>query len=144
MHTWRIPIGFLVAPIAPCYIGAMVLGDPDIQSAWRIALLMIFVCWLVSFLVALPAYLVLQRSGYVSLAKAVAAGFLIALSVSLVVFLLPSGPGDYAGGSAGPTMVAGHLTALGWRNALEGSLATGGLGAAVGAVFWLAACWKLR
>ena len=142
MRAWRIPVGFLVAPIAPCFIGAMALGEPDIQRAWRIAPFMIFVCWLISFLIALPMYLVLQRSGYVSLVKAVVAGLLIALTVSLVAVLLPSGPGDYASGSAGPTMVGGHLTALGWRNALEGCLATGGLGAAIGIVFWLVACWK--
>lgn len=144
MRSWRIPAGFLVAPIAPCFIGAMALSERDIQSAWRVALLMIFVCWFISFLMALPAYLALQRGGYVSLPKAVAAGFLLALSVSLIIFLLPSGPDDYASGPAGPTMVGGHLTALGWRNAMEESLAAGGLGAAIGLVFWLVACWKLR
>lgn len=142
MRAWRVPVGFLVAPIAPCFIGAMALSD--IQRTWRIAPFMIIVCWLISFLIAMPTYLVLQRGGYVTLLKALVSGFLIALSVSLATVLLPSGPGDYASDSTGPTMVAGHLTALGWQNALQGCLATGGLGAAIGVVFWLVACWKSR
>jgi hypothetical protein len=92
-----------------------------------------------------PAYLVLQRSGHVSIAQSLLAGFSIAFSMSLIVVLLgPNGPGNYAMDSGGSIMIDGHLTAHGWWKVSGGCLETGALGTAIGLFFWLIAYWLPR
>jgi len=76
---------------------------------------------LASFLFALPAYLALQRSGYVTVTQSIVAGFVIPSLLGAVLALLPGARGSYAADSGGVTMVDGHLTAHGRRSRLEGA-----------------------
>jgi hypothetical protein len=141
--AWRIASGFVAAPIVPCIGGAIVMSYSTPEHIWQFAELMIFVSWFISLFVAVPTYLILQRSAYVSLQKSLLAGFLIGCLISLIMVLLPRDPHDYVGGTGGPIMIGGHWTARGWAQVLEGCLEVGALGAAISLFFWVIACWKL-
>lgn len=124
----RVIIGFVVGPVLPCLLAQIFFGHASWGEALRGAWLLIFLAWLFSVVLAVPAYLVLQKSGYVSLSKSVVSGFLIGFAAFLWIVFPGSGVWD-------------ANMAL---QSLGNCFAFGALGAGIGLAFWGLAIWTPR
>ncbi len=141
----RLVLAFFLAPVIPCLIAAAVVQHSSWQSSLRTAELMIMVAWVFSAVLALPIYLALQKSRYVSLGQSLVAGFAIGFLPPVTLFLLsPNHPGDYSADSGGIVMIDGRLTTHGWFGTMAGFLEVGVLGIFIGAVFWMITFWDIR
>jgi hypothetical protein len=143
---WRVPAGFLLAPILPCAIleitaSAFINQQPSIRFG---TIALILVSEALSLLVGVPLYFLLRRYRSISLVDCVLSGVAIAVLVNATVLVFPSSPGYSAGDHGGATVVNGHLTTHGFISALVATAAQSLLGAAIGLCFWVIAIRPLR
>lgn len=125
LRILRVSIGLLVGPVLPCLLASFLLGNSTLETALHDAWSLIVMSWLLSIILALPAYLALQKSGYVCPVKSLCSGFIIGFATSATV---------------------AFLGAHGWnihevRHALWACLVFGALGSAIGLAFWVVAFW---
>jgi len=121
----RVVVGFLVSPVLPCLCASLFVGAAGLESALRGSWFLVLMSWGLSLFFAVPAYIGLQKEGYVSAVQSLLSGLVLGFASSFVVALLGVrfwGPGD----------------AL---RALVGCFGFGALGAATGLAFWVLACW---
>jgi hypothetical protein len=135
---WRVPAGFVLAPIVPCALYATAVSV--IASQWSgfrfIVVAMVTVSEALCFFVALPLFLVLRRFRPIALLECVVAGVAITILVNVISLLVSGGPGYSAGDSGGATVINGHLTGHGFGSAIVGTAVQSLLGAAMGLCFW--------
>lgn len=140
--NWRIPTGFVLAPVLPC--GILMLGSAALSGQWNaigfVVISMVTVSWAVIAVFGVPSFLMLRRVKKVSLVDCLAGGACCALLLSLALhalatFMLRDG-GYSAGDSGGATYINNRLTSHGVYVELQGLLSNLILGAAIGACFW--------
>lgn len=135
---WRVPAGFVLAPIVPCALYATAMSV--IASQWSgfrfIVVAMVTVSEALCLFVALPLFLVLRRFRPIALLECVGAGVAITILVNVISLLVSGGPGYSAGDGGGATIINGHLTAHGFGSATVGTAVQSLLGAAIGLCFW--------
>jgi hypothetical protein len=139
--NWRVPAGFVLAPLVPCALYATAVGV--IANQWSgfrfIVVAMVTVSEALCLFVALPLFLVLRRFRSIALLECVAAGVAITILVNVISLLVSGGPGYSAGDSGGATVINGHLTGHGFMSAIVGTAVQSLLGAAIGLCFWIIA-----
>jgi hypothetical protein len=138
--NWRVPFGFLLAPVLPC-------AGLDLALERHAMLLgtgvMVIVSWAVIVVFAVPVYLILGRCKRIGLVDCIAGGAASALAPNLAMralswFVLPS-TGYSSGDSGGAITVDGRLTTHGAWVDLRASLFSMALGACIGLCFWFIA-----
>ena len=136
--NWRVPAGFVLAPLVPCALYATAMGV--IANQWSgfrfIVVAMVAVSEALCLFVALPLFLVLRRFRPVTLRECVVAGVVITILMNVILLVVSGGPGYSAGDSGGATVINGHLTGHGFGSAIVGTAAQSLLGAAIGLCFW--------
>ena len=99
---WRVPAGFVRAPIVPCALYATAMSV--IASQWSgfrfIVVAMVTVSEALCLFVALPLFLVLRRFRAIALLECVGAGVAITILVNVISLLVSGGPGYSAGDGA--------------------------------------------
>lgn len=146
--NWRVPIGFLLAPVVPCAFVALV--SAVIAGLWNgamfMATAMITVSLALSLVVCLPTYMLLKRFWQVRLVECVVAGAGTALALNIALYLVTAisfpNTGYSAGDSGGDTYIDGKLTPHGRVVALQGIGAGMALGGSIGFCFWAIAVWR--
>lgn len=146
--NWRVPVGFLLAPAAPCAI--YVLTMAAIAGQWNGA---VFIFWALtatsigtSLAIALPIYLLLNRYWKVRLIECLLGGAGTALLLNLVLFLVIAYAfperGYSAGDSGGDTIVNGKYTQHGMVQVALGVIQSMFFGATIGICFWFIALYR--
>jgi len=137
--NWRLPFGFLLAPIVPCAIAAL----PNILATheWSGDLLtyMVVVSQIIGVVFGAPLYAVLSRSRHVRLVHCLVSGAGIAIAIAAILVLL--NPSSSADDSGGATIVNGHYTVYGWVQNAKVVASMGLLGTSIGLFFWGIALW---
>jgi hypothetical protein len=118
------------AALAPALLVGLATGQANI----------VFLAFIVALahavFIGLPAALVFQRLGWLSLPAALAAGFLIgALPLGLIFAVLPQA--DFASVGGVPTAIDRRLTLAGWVGLLQAAALFGVLGGLGGLTAWL-------
>src|SRR5580658_4132820 len=104
---WRVPAGFVLAPLVPCALYATAMSV--IASQWRgsrcIVVAMVTVSEALCLFVALPLFLVLRRFRPIALMECVVTGVAITILLNVILLLASGGPGYSAGDSGGATVI---------------------------------------
>jgi hypothetical protein len=140
--NWRIPLGFVLAPIPPCTLLTLVLAA--IAGQWNgftfFTGAMIVVSLVVSLTVGLPLYLLLRRYWRVRLVECLVGGAVSAAVLNLAIIVamgsFMDGRNYSAGDSGGATYTDGKLTEHGRAVAIRDFVQQLLLGASIGFCFW--------
>ena len=139
--NWRVPAGFVLAPLVPCALYASAMSV--IASQWSgfrfIVVAMVVVSEALCLFVALPICFLLRRFRPIALLECVVTGVAITIPVNVISLLVVGGPGYSAGDSGGATVINGHLTGHGFGSAIVGTAVQSLLGTAIGLCFWIIA-----
>ena len=84
--NWRVPLGFIVAPIIPCAATVLpgIIARPEWTGGWRLIVLMVVVSQIISLVFAVPVYFLLRRYWRVGLLQCLLFGTII--GVGLISF----------------------------------------------------------
>ena len=138
---WRLLAGFLLAPVAPSFLGSAITPAYDgLQDHWTRILMtfpwaLIFCGYIPSLFVGLPTYALLRWKLRLTMLNSILAGIFVAILPWALLAFLPTAQEASIGGHA--TVVDGHLT---WFGVLESLKMIGFLapfGALGGAAFHL-------
>jgi hypothetical protein len=144
--NWRVPVGFLLAPLAPCglYATAMSILANQWSGFLSIVVAMTAISEALSLLVAAPLYFLLRRFRPIGVLECVISGVAITVLLNVILLIFVGGPGSSAGDGGGPTIVDGHPTGHGLLSALVGTAVQSMLGATIGLCFWVIAVRPVR
>ena len=117
--AWRVWLGFVLAPVVPCACVVLPLWG-DVGALKFLLTVMLGVCWVVTALIGVPAYLFLGRYGRVTLWHCLAGGALAAMACYRVL------SGSMSGDEQGAGVVKALLSYLVF-------------GTSIGLCFWLIA-----
>lgn len=144
--NWRVPAGFVLAPLVPCALYATAMSVIASQwSGFRFTVVaMVVVSETLCLFVALPIFFLLRRFRPIALLECVVTGVAITILVNVISLLVVGRPGYSAGDSGGATVINGHLTGHGFGSAIVGTAVQSLLGAAIGLCFWIIAVRPIR
>lgn len=143
-HPWRVPLAFLLAPLVPCALYALILGTLAQRWAGLFALViaMVITAEALTLVLAVPAYLLIKRLWRVGLLECVLAGAGVALVFGSLDLVLPLSSGYSAGDSGGPTVIDGRFTVHGYVSWAIRTMVNGLLGGSIGLTFWVLAFFR--
>lgn len=138
--AWRVPLGFLLAPVLPCTLAILpsTLATRNWSGAIGLIGTMIIVSLAITLVLAMPVYLLLKRYWTVGLVECLVSGTVIGVIPFPVLELLVSSGKHSAAATASHAAHAAH----GWAPALSATSDAAVLGAAIGFAFWAIAFWS--
>ena len=145
-QKWRVPLGFLLAPVLPCALMTIpgTLATQDWNGAFVFIYAMVIASLVITLFVAVPIYLLLARFWRVGFVECLVSGTAIGALATLALTLIPANSNFSASDSGGATVIHGAYTAHGWAQNFSAMSDAAVLGAAIGFAFWLIAIWSPR